>query len=211
MVDAVILSSRSRGPPTFTSQKGQPLASCRSPGSSPHAIEPADLPSRISVLSALFLTVYAIQYGVTIERLPRLPFSTIYDGVAQKRGDGPAPNDSRRRLRLVQGRRPAGGCSGECGDDFDTQAAERWDAIFAVLVACYIVFYSFAYHVLWQSRKVEDMYGWTRPWKGGPNMSNKWFNPKEGQTWRLYTSEEWADVHTGRNSWGGEAVSCDIW
>lgn len=36
-------------------------------------LEPADLPSRISVLSVLFLTVYAIQW-VTIERLPRLPF-----------------------------------------------------------------------------------------------------------------------------------------
>ena len=34
------------------------------------------LPGRLSLLVALFLTCYAIQW-VTIERLPRLPFATV--------------------------------------------------------------------------------------------------------------------------------------
>jgi hypothetical protein len=47
-----------------------------------YALEPTDLPSRISIMAALFLTVFAIQW-IAIERLPRLPFSTILDTVAQ--------------------------------------------------------------------------------------------------------------------------------
>ena len=45
-----------------------------------YALEPTE-PSRISIMAALFLTVFAIQW-IAIERLPR-PFSTILDTVAQ--------------------------------------------------------------------------------------------------------------------------------
>ena len=158
---------------------------------------------------ASFAAVYAIQY-VTIERLPRLPFSTIYDGVAQSVVTALLTTVAGACVSFRAGR-PEGGCSGECGDDFDTSAAEKWDVLFAAAVACYIVFYSFAYHVLWQSRRVEDMYGWTRPWVRGPNMSNKWFTPKEGETWRLYTTEEWADVHGKKFMGEGEHVDRETW
>ena len=45
------------------------------------SLEPSNLPSRISVVSALFLTIFGIQW-LSIERLPRLPFNTILDTVA---------------------------------------------------------------------------------------------------------------------------------
>jgi hypothetical protein len=45
-----------------------------------YSLDPSDLPSRISVVSAIFLTVFGIQW-ITIERLPRLQFSTILDQV----------------------------------------------------------------------------------------------------------------------------------
>ena len=45
-------------------------------------LESDDLGTRLSILAALFLTTYAVQW-IVIERLPRLPFSTVLDHVAQ--------------------------------------------------------------------------------------------------------------------------------
>lgn len=87
-------------------------------------IEPADLTGRISVLSALFLTVYAIQW-VTVERLPRLPFNTVLDGVAESVVAVLIFNVVGMCVAFRAGR-PPGGCFGDCLD-FSTADAESWD------------------------------------------------------------------------------------
>ena len=87
-------------------------------------LEPAMLAERVSVLSALFLTVYAIQW-VTIERLPRLPFNTVLDGVAESVVGILIFNLAGMCVSFRAGRPPEG-CFGDCVD-FDTGKAEVWD------------------------------------------------------------------------------------
>ena len=170
-------------------------------------LEPADLPSRISVLAALFLTVYAIQW-VTIERLPRLPFSTIMDGVAQSVVRALILTAAGACVSFRVGRPPEG-CSGECGDDFDTAAAEKIDLIFAVIVLVYIVGWSYSYHVIYMSKMISDEHGWARPWGMGKAMSNKWFEPRKA--YRLMTDDNWFDVHNTKFMGEGDPISNDVW
>ncbi|GMI25751.1 hypothetical protein TrRE_jg13588, partial [Triparma retinervis] len=145
-ISAVLMSLQISRTPNFYVSKGmQPLYLVSFFGLLTYNLEPADLPSRISVLAALFLTVYAIQW-VTIERLPRLPFSTIMDGVAQSVVRALILTAAGACVSFRVGRPPEG-CSGECGDDFDTAAAEKIDLIFAVIVLVYIVGWSYSYHV----------------------------------------------------------------
>ena len=51
--------------------------------------------------------------------------------------------------------RPPEGCSGECGDNFDSESAEKIDLIFAVVVFVYIVGWSYSYHVIYMSKMME--------------------------------------------------------
>ena len=128
-----------------------------------YALEPSDLPSRISVISALFLTVFGIQW-ISIERLPRLPFSTILDTVAQCAISG-------LMLMLV------GSCAsyklarprdGSCGPDhcpgFDLDTARFVDWIVMAVAAAYIVVYALLYGLLYRRWKTNAEVGWARPW-----------------------------------------------
>ncbi|GMH91070.1 hypothetical protein TrST_g10010 [Triparma strigata] len=186
----LLLSLQIARTPNFYVSKGMtPLYLVSFFGLLTYSIEPADLPSRISLVSALFFTVYAIQW-VTIERLPRLPFSTVLDGVAQSVVSALILIAVGTCVSFKMGR-PKGGCSGECGDDFDTEKAEVYDRIFAVVVMLYVGGYSFLYHVIYKSKQNENEHGWTRPWVAGRAMSNKWFGPIEA--YRLVTDEEFED------------------
>ena len=99
-------------------------------------LEPVALSSRISVLSALIFTVYAIQW-VTIERLPRLPFATVLDGVAQRVVASLMMILIGARVAHRAGR-PTGGCWGGCVD-FDEEAVEKVDFVAGITVLVFIV------------------------------------------------------------------------
>jgi hypothetical protein len=153
-------------------------------------LEPADLPARISVLSALFLTVYAIQW-VTVERLPRLPFNTVLDGVAESVVGILIVNVMGMCVAFRAGRPPEG-CFGDCLD-FDVPAAAFWDKIFASFAFFFVIGYSVCYQVLYQRWKIGKSSGWTRPWHAGSLVTCKRISPTKA--YRLWTDEEFAEKH----------------
>ena len=153
-------------------------------------LEPADLNARVSVLSALFLTVYAIQW-VTIERLPRLPFNTVLDSVAETVVGILIFNLAGMCVSFRAGR-PEEGCFGDC-IDFNTKASEVWDLRFA-LAATALVVWSIGYQVVYQSWKISKKSGWTRPWPLGPTLFNKRMHAFD-QGYRLWTDEIWGEKH----------------
>ena len=173
-----------------------------------YALEPIDLSSRISVLSALFLTVYAIQW-VTIERLPRLPFSTVLDGVAQ--------SCVLSLIMIVIGAclahrvgRPKGGCWADCLD-FDLPAAEMVDYTSASIVLVYIFGYSLFYETVYSANKVSLESGWSRPWVLGKSLFNLNFVPLEGLAYRLETTEAWYDKYMNKYLGEGAVVDAATW
>ena len=173
-----------------------------------YSIEPLELGSRISVLSALFLTVYAIQW-VTIERLPRLPFATVLDGVAQSAVGS--------LIALVIGAcfsyrmgRPRGGCGLGCLE-FDLATAELIDFTVLGITFVYLFFYSFLYEVIYRASRVSQAFGWSRPWSEGPSISNKRFRVVKGKAWQLQTSEEWFSIHETKFMGEGTPVDAETW
>ena len=132
------------------------------------ALEPNEIGDRIGVVAALFLTTYAIQY-VTIERLPRLPFATVFDNVCQ--------SVVLSLVLLVIGQcaayrvaRPALGSL----DPFDTLLAERVDLAVILSVFAYLLFYSFGFCVLFRVRLAMRTSGARRAWHEGPEQRNRW-------------------------------------
>ena len=175
-----------------------------------YALEPSDLPSRISVISALFLTVFGIQW-ISIERLPRLPFSTILDTVAQCAIGG---------LMFML----AGSCAsyklarpsvGSCGPDhcpgFDLDTARLVDWIVIAAAAVFIVVYAFLYGLLYRRWKTNAEVGWARPWTLGKALGNVRFAPHKNNAYRLYTTEAWADQHENKFMGEGSPVDTQIW
>ena len=172
------------------------------------AIESLDLPARISVLSALFLTVYAIQW-VTIERLPRLPFNTILDHVAQ--------NVVGSLIFLVMGAclsyrlaRPVDGCDLGCLE-FDLEVADMVDYITLGLVVAYLFFYSFLFSTLRGAWKISRASGWSRRWGQGKALGNTTFVVEEGKAWQLQTTEEWFEKHENKFMGEGTLVEAATW
>ena len=79
----LLLSFQIKRTPSFYVAKGiRPLFLVALFGFAVFGLESDDLGTRLSILAALFLTTYAVQW-IVIERLPRLPFSTVLDHVAQ--------------------------------------------------------------------------------------------------------------------------------
>ncbi|GMH77122.1 hypothetical protein TL16_g10075 [Triparma laevis f. inornata] len=154
-------------------------------------LEPADLPARCSVLSALFLTVYAIQW-VTIERLPRLPFNTVLDSVAESVVGILIFNLAGMCVAFRAGR-PEEGCFGDCLN-FDIDAAQVWDTRFAAISTILVLGYSVMYQVVYQSWKISKKSGWTRTWPNGPTLFNKRMRVYD-QGFRLWTDEAFGEKH----------------
>ena len=172
------------------------------------SIDSMDLPGRISVLSALFLTVYAIQW-VTIERLPRLPFATILDRVAH--------NIVGSLITLVIGAclsyrlgRPVHGCGLGC-PDFDLELAETVDIITLCIVVAYTFVYSFLWETIHRAWVISKAAGWSRTWGEGKGMGNTSFVVEEGKAWQLQTTEEWFDKHENKFMGEGTQVDAATW
>ena len=182
-----------------------------------YSLEPSDLPSRISVVSALFLTVFGIQW-ITIERLPRLPFSTILDTVASSAIAG-------LMLMLVGAcaayklAQPSGGrCNGDgadCADEdeafFEYDTAATVDMVVTLAAGVFIVCYAFLYGLVYQRSKINREVGWSRPWREGKSLGNMKFAPHEGMSYRLYTTEAWAEEHENKFMGEGTAVDFETW
>jgi hypothetical protein len=152
---------------------------------------------------------YAIQW-VTIERLPRLPFSTVLDSVAQCVVSSLIFTVTGACLAYRAGR-PQGGCGiTEC-EEFNTNAAEKVDILFASAVSVFVIGYCFVYLVCVKAKRISRAHGWARPWITGTKLGNKWFKPKEGQAYRLYTDEAWADKHENKFMGEGTPVSAEEW
>ena len=118
-----------------------------------YALEPTDLPSRISIMAALFLTVFAIQW-IAIERLPRLPFSTILDTVAQCAIGGlmmmlVGACASYKLAAPSNGKCAPGDCPG-----FKMEQARRVDRLTLIVVLVYVVGYAFLYGLVYQCASV---------------------------------------------------------
>ena len=162
-----------------------------------YALEPTDLPSRISIMAALFLTVFAIQW-IAIERLPRLPFSTILDTVAQCAIGGlmmllVGSCASYKFSAPSNGKCAPGDCPG-----FKMEQARRVDRLTLIVVLVYVVGYAFLYGLVYQCLQINRECGCFRPWTRGKSIGNTRFAPHPGQAWRLYTSEKWADLHENK-------------
>ncbi|GMH81653.1 hypothetical protein TrVE_jg3075 [Triparma verrucosa] len=169
-------------------------------------LEPADLPARCSVLSALFLTVYAIQW-VTIERLPRLPFNTVLDSVAESVVGILIFNLAGMCVAFRAGR-PEEGCFGDCLN-FDTDAAEVWDYRFAAISTILVLGYSILYQVVYNSWKIQKKSGWNRPWPLGSTLFNKRMRCYKG--FRLWTDEAWGEKHGKKFMGEGVPESPETW
>ena len=141
-------------------------------------IDASQLGSRMSQLTALFLTCFAIQW-VILERLPRLPFLTILDHIFFSSvlclfiiGAGNCAANIAGNPRRVQG--------------FDYEASDAVDYAAAATVFAFVHFFTIGYRWLWQMRTLQRRGGGAdRTWSQGKEMRNKLFSPVAGQTWRL--------------------------
>jgi hypothetical protein len=170
-------------------------------------LEPADLTGRVSVLSALFLTVYAIQW-VTIERLPRLPFNTVLDSVAETVVGILILNVVGMCIAFRAGR-PKEGCFGDCVD-FDVDAAAAWDVWFAALASVIVVLYSIGYQIIYKRWSIGKRSGWTRVW----HMSTMLFASRTRATadvFRIWTDEEWGEKHGSKFMGEGVREPPETW
>ena len=182
-----------------------------------YSLEPSDLPSRISVVSALFLTVFGIQW-LSIERLPRLPFNTILDTVASSAIAGLmlmlVGACTAYKLAQPTGGRCGGG-DGACAEEddflFDYGTAATVDMVVTVAAGVFIVCYAFLYGLLYQRSKINREVGWSRPWREGKSLGNMKFAPHKGMAYRLYTTEAWAEEHENKFMGEGTAVNFETW
>ena len=138
----------------------------------------SQLGSRMSQLTALFLTCFAIQW-VILERLPRLPFLTILDHVFF----------SAVFCLFIIG---AGNCAANIAEDprreqgFDYEASDAVDYAAAAAVLVFVHFFTVGYKWLWKMHMLQRRAGGAdRTWSQGMEMRNKLFRPAAGQTWRL--------------------------
>ena len=177
-----------------------------------YTLEPTDLPNRISIMAALFLTVFAIQW-IPIERLPRLPFATYLDTVAQCALGG--------LMMLLVGAcssyKFAAPSSGECAPGagacpgFKMDRARRVDRLTLIVVIIYVVGYAFLYGLVYQCVSINRECGCFRPWNRGKSLGNTRFAPHAGKAWRLYTTAKWADLHESKFMGEGVRVEASTW
>ena len=187
----LLLSFHIKRTPTFYVSKGiRPLFMVAMFGLVVFGLEPEDLGTRISVLAALFLTAFAVQW-VTIERIPRLPFSTVLDHVAQSVVNALLLMCVGALLSYRLGR-PNNNCAVNNDDDgecqFDIMTGTHIDMIAVVAVSTFLLFETFLYRIVYSTRRATKVSGWARPWSKGPHLRNRRFVPYEA--YRLVTDEE---------------------
>ena len=190
----LLLSFHIKRTPSFYVSKGiRPLFMVALFGFIVFGLESDDLGTRISVLAALFLTAFAVQW-VTIERLPRLPFSTILDHVAQSVVNALVLMCIVALISYRLGRPPNSCSANDDGDDdeidsctFNKELGAFIDIAGAALVMGFLLLETIGFRIffsVWRSTKVT---GWNRPWCEGLFLLNKRFVPHEA--YRLITDE----------------------
>ena len=198
----LLLSFQIKRTPSFYVAKGiRPLFLVALFGFAVFGLESDDLGTRLSILAALFLTTYAVQW-IVIERLPRLPFSTVLDHVAQSVVTALL---LMCLVSLASYRLGRDGCDDDgCG--FDRKLGERVDAVGAAVVAAFLLLETVAYRIVYSvSRSTKT--GWSRPWRKGGYLRNKRFVPYEA--YRLVTDEAFVAVN-GRSFLGAGARVDDV-
>jgi hypothetical protein len=179
----VLVSLHLQRTPSFYLQKGmEPMYGAGFFGFLTYLTDTRELASRLSVLASLFLTCYAIQW-VTIERLPRLPFSTVLDEVTKTVvtclflmavGQGVCFQVGKRSDDIAPGL------------DFDAARAEQCDVICAAACGCYLLCYSLGYKVLYKLQHYRAHGGANARWNEGGMIRNKQMKPVEA--YRLHTT-----------------------
>ena len=197
---AYVLSIHVERSPYFYLWKGMvPLFSCALFAYITFTLEPDDLGNRMAIVSALFLTMYAIQY-VTIERLPRSPFATVFDNVCQSViGSLVAMVIGQCIAYRIGRRRTATDFS------FDPAAAERVDLITMGVVLCYLLFYSVGFCCVYRVYRAKRTSGAWRTWHEGPEQRNRW-PVIEGYSLKL--NDAFQRLHGKTYLGSGERVAC---
>jgi len=199
--------------PNFYIMKGViPLYSTVFLGCMSYFVEADELGTRLSLLFALFLTCFAIQW-VVLERLPNLPFLTLLDEVAFSAvsylflialGQCVTYRVCRRVVELPDPV-PSGGTDAfSLVNDANLRKLLRTSVLIdreecaimldlccgaAVLAA--LIFYSIGYKLLFHVRRVQQRSGMLRPWLEGPRGG--FFKPVEGFLYRLSNLQEKAE------------------
>ena len=198
----LLLSFQIKRTPSFYVAKGiRPLFLVALFGFAVFGLESNDLGTRLSILAALFLTTYAVQW-IVIERLPRLPFSTVLDHVAQSVVTALL---LMCLVSLASYRLGRDGCDDDgCG--FDRKLGGRVDAVGAAVVAAFLLLETVAYRIVYSASRSTKT-GWSRPWRKGGYLRNKRFVPYEA--YRLVTDEAFVAVN-GRSFLGAGARVDDV-
>jgi hypothetical protein len=156
------------------------------------ATQPSELPSRLSILVALYLTCYAIQW-VTIERLPRLPFNTVLDDVTSGCVFSLLLIAIGQSVSFQLGLKDVDFAAGDGYEDFDFKLARLCDTAVCAATLVYVVGYCLGYQFLYHVWYVYKSVSVNRRWIDGSAMRNKNFRPTEA--WRLKTTQEWVAKH----------------
>ena len=92
---------------------------------------------------------------------------------------------------------------------FDFDSAELVDQVVALVAGVFVVLYSFLFGLVWQRRRVNQKFGWSRPWKAGKSLENLNFEALEA--YRLYTTEAWFERHESKYMGEGTMVDAETW
>ena len=197
---AYVFSIHIERSPYFYLWKGMvPLFSCALFAYITFALEPDELGNRMAIVSALFLTTYAIQY-VTIERLPRLPFATVFDNVCQSVVGSLVAMVIGQCIGYRVARRRTG-----TDFSFDAVAAERVDLITMAVVFGYLLLYSLGFCCLYRVYRARRSSGAWRTWNEGPEQRNRW-PVVEGYSLKL--NDAFQRLHGKTYLGSGERVAC---